>query len=153
MTIEKNSDYSKMTYTDKVPEMLIEKAHSDLYFKPTQVAIARYFRVSYDTISLWKKMHPEFVAAIAKANEVVNDNAESTLLKRVHGYEFTEEKEEVTGDGIKRTTMKKHMPADPALLKYFLNNRRSKDWSDRQEIHQTGTTTTVIVQESDAQLL
>ena len=143
-----------MRYSDKVPGMLLEKAKSDIYFKPTLTAIARYFCVSIQTVHDWKERHKEFAEAVDQANTVVNDDVENSLLKRTHGYDFVETREEIDDEGnTKKVTIHKHMPADPALLKYFLNNRRPADWSDKQEIHQTGTTTTVIVQESDAQML
>ncbi|HJJ36486.1 MAG TPA: hypothetical protein O0X27_04850 [Methanocorpusculum sp.] len=143
-----------MRYTDKVPDKILERAASDRYFRPTNTALALMFCVSYDTIILWKRKYPPFADAIEKAYDAASDHVEDSLLKRVHGYEFVEEREEASDDGIKRVTTKKHMPADPSLLKYYLNNRRPEEWSDRQEVHQTGeTTTTVVIQESDAQVL
>ncbi|HJJ35763.1 MAG TPA: hypothetical protein O0X27_01160 [Methanocorpusculum sp.] len=69
------------------------------------------------TIILWKRKCLPFVDAIEKAYDAASDNVEDSLLKRVHGYEFVEGREEVSDDGIKQVTTKKDMPADPAQLK------------------------------------
>ena len=57
-------------------------------------------------------------------------------LRRITGYEVTEEKREykINGDGeaelVKKTETVKHVPGDPRAAEFWLKNRQPKMWKD-----------------------
>ena len=57
-------------------------------------------------------------------------------LRRITGYEVTEEKREykVNQDGkeelVKKTETTKHVPGDPRAAEFWLKNRQPKMWKD-----------------------
>jgi hypothetical protein len=44
------------------------------------------FSVTEKTINTWKRAHPEFAAALARAKDVADDRVERALYERAIGY-------------------------------------------------------------------
>lgn len=63
-----------------------------------------------------------------------NAQVEAAYLKRITGYEVTEEKREykVTEDGrqelVKKTETVKHVPGDVHAAEFWLTNRKPEKW-------------------------
>lgn len=97
--------------------------------------------ISRDSYYKMRKRYPEFDDAIMAAKEDFCDDIENTLYKRASGYEYEEttvtevidENGNPTGKK-KRTTVKKHMPGDPRLIKYILGQRLPDQWREKNEI-------------------
>lgn len=68
------------------------------------------------------------------ANRKDDAAVEAAYLRRIQGYEVTEEKHEykVAEDGAleltRLTTATKHVPGDPRAAEFWLTNRRPKRW-------------------------
>lgn len=111
----------------------------------TQRDIAEVFEVNEHTIGEWKQRHPEFAAALALGKEDASDAVERALFQRATGYTWDSEKIVVVSDGgqagshVERVPIKEHVPPDVAAAKYWLGNRRGKDWSDKQQVEHSGT--------------
>ena len=62
--------------------------------------------------------------------------AETSLLKRVLGYKYTETTKEADEDGVLKVTKKifKQMAPDTRALEYFLSNRNKARWQNPRQI-------------------
>lgn len=87
------------------------------------------------TLYEWKEKYPQISQAIKKGKEVVDYQVENALLKRALGYDYQEEKVEISEkDGKKVTQTIKHVPADTTAQIYWLKNRRPDKWRDKPEV-------------------
>jgi hypothetical protein len=112
--------------------------------------LATFFEVERSTISLWKRKHKDFFDAIVRGKTIADTEVAESLFKRAKGYEYeeiqtytTSSGKDTTSDnedaGVKRETKtKKQVAPDPTAAIFWLKNRRSKDWRDKQDIEMTG---------------
>lgn len=122
----------------------------------TLADLAKAFGVARSTIEEWQKHHPAFSVAIKLGREDACDRVERALFERATGYSWDSEKLITVSDGggshVERHPIKEHVPPDPAALKFFLANRRRKEWAERQQIEggDGGPLVVKIVRTSDA---
>ena len=55
------------------------------------------------------------------------------MYGRAKGYEVTEVRDEVSEQGVKKVTTKKHVAGDTTAMIFWLKNRQPKQWRDKQE--------------------
>lgn len=100
----------------------------------TDEQIAQNMGCAAGTLYEWKKSYPEISEALKKGKEVVDAQVENALLKRALGYEYTEERIEVSEkDGRKVIQIVKHIPPDITAQIFWLKNRRPGTWRDKPE--------------------
>lgn len=100
----------------------------------TDEQIARNIGCAAGTLYEWKKLYPEISEALKKGKEVVDAQVENALLRRALGYEYTEERVEVSEkDGRKVVQTVKHVPPDTAAQIFWLKNRRAGAWRDKPD--------------------
>ena len=88
-------------------------------------------RTLYD----WKERFPQISQALKKGKEVVDLQVENALLKRALGYEYIEERIEVSDkDGRKVIQTTKTVPPDTTAQIFWLKNRRPDKWRDKPEM-------------------
>lgn len=86
-------------------------------------------RTLYD----WKERFPQISQALKRGKEVVDIQVENALLKRALGYEYTEERIEVSEkDGRKVVQTVKTVPPDTTAQIFWLKNRRPDKWREKQ---------------------
>ena len=95
--------------------------------KTTLVEIAKGLGVDRSTVCLWRNVHPEFSDALKAARDQVDDAVEHSLYERAIGLTLG------TGENIK------YFPGDTTAMIFWLKNRRSREWRDRQEIEHSGS--------------
>ena len=101
----------------------------------TDVQIAHNCGCNTATLYEWKKKHPEISEALKKGKEVVDIQVENAMLKRALGYDYQEEKIEISEkDGKKITQIIKHIPADTTAQIFWLKNRQPEKWRDKKEV-------------------
>lgn len=106
----------------------------------TDEELAEYFEVNIDTIYNWKNEHPEFVEAIKNGKEKADAKVAKRLYRRAMGYEHKDVELKVVsngnGDGsrIEEVEVTKIYPPETAAAIFWLKNRQSKRWRDKQEI-------------------
>lgn len=115
-----------------------KEEYNDLAFKyclmgATDERLAEFFDVCVDTINNWKIAHPEFFASIKKGKHEADFEVANSLFGRAKGYEYTEVRDEVSEQGVKKVTTRKQMAADPTSMIFWLKNRQPKQWRDKQE--------------------
>ena len=97
--------------------------------------------INESTFCAWKNKYPEIKQALKKGKEPVDMMVENALLKRALGYEYEEvtvELYEENGEQkkkIKKT--KRQVVPDTTAQIFWLKNRRSDKWRDKQEIQDT----------------
>ena len=104
----------------------------------TDEQIAKNLNINIATFYRYKKQFCEFCEALKKGKEVADIEVENALFKRAIGYKYKEVIKEVKEiDGKKTTYVKeviKEMPGDVTAQIFWLKNRKSNKWKDKQDI-------------------
>ncbi len=110
----------------------------------TDDELAGFFNVHRSTIYRWKHEHDEFCDAIKTGKQQADERVERSLYQKATGYNVTEEqavkiKVEQHKEEVEVVQVEKHVPADTTAAIFWLKNRRSGEWRDKQE-HEHGVT-------------
>lgn len=98
----------------------------------TDEQIAENIGITATTLYEWKNRFPEISEALKKGKEVVDIRVENALLKRALGYEYTEERIEISDkDGRKVIQTVKTVLPDTTAQIFWLKNRRPDKWRDK----------------------
>ena len=102
----------------------------------TDADLAEFFEVNEDTINEWKKVHPSFSESLKEAKEHFDDSkVEASLARRAQG--FMRVKEVFNPEGVKEL-IQEEVPPDTTACIFWLKNRRSAKWKDKQELEHSG---------------
>lgn len=115
--------------------------------------IAGRIGIATTTLYDWKNKYPEFAQALKKGKEYVDTQVENALLKRALGYDYTEERVEISQkDGKKVIQTVKHVAPDVTAQIFWLKNRRREHWRDKppEVREETGRTGVVMMPEIGA---
>ena len=100
----------------------------------TDVQLADEFGVSVQTLYNWRNKYPEFLEAIKPAKEVADTIVERALYERATGYERDSVKIFLAKDGsVVQVPFREYVPPDATSMIFWLKNRKSAEWRDRQE--------------------
>ena len=115
-----------------------KEEYNDLAFKyclmgATDVRLAEFFDVTEKTINNWKIEFPTFLQSIKRGKHEADAEVVNSLYGRAKGYEVTEVRDEVSDQGVKKVTTKKHIAGDTTAMIFWLKNRQPKQWRDKQE--------------------
>nr|DAN28649.1 MAG TPA: terminase small subunit [Caudoviricetes sp.] len=104
----------------------------------TDEQICKNLGIVKDTFYKYKEKYTDFSDALKKGKEVADIEVENALFKRAIGYKYKEVIKEVKEiDGKKSTYIKevvKEMPGDVGAQIFWLKNRKSNKWKDKQDI-------------------
>lgn len=107
----------------------------------TDIQIAENLGISKDTFYEYKKKYTDFSDSLKRGKEVVDYEVENALLKRALGYEYEEKTyetryDERTGKSVERLTKRitKQVSPDTTAQIYWLNNRKPKQWRNKQDV-------------------
>ena len=104
----------------------------------TDEQIAKNLGIAYSTFREYKNKYSAFSAVLKKGKEIADIEVENALFKRAIGYKYKEVIKEVKEiDGKKSTYIKevtKEMPGDVGAQIFWLKNRKSSKWKDKQDI-------------------
>jgi hypothetical protein len=95
-------------------------------------------KIANGTFYKYKNEHLELAEALKEGKEVVDVEVENIALKRALGYSYDEITTEIvtttTGKEISRKIKKttKHVPGEPAMIIWWLCNRKPDVWRQRQ---------------------
>lgn len=121
---------------DKYPHMAREATKAGM----TDVALARLFNVSIQSIDGWKREHPEFLKAIKEGKDKFDsDRVENALLDNCIGYEYDEvrteeivvahkDKKYAVIPAMKVTRTRKKVEGKVSAQQYWLQNRNPDRW-------------------------
>lgn len=105
--------------------------------------LAAILDVCEDTISRWRRQHPEFGRAMEKATALADHTVEQSLYDQAVGYtvetrEAVRFKKADGGEGVKVVTVTKHHPAKTAATLFWLRNRQPELWREKTELSLSG---------------
>lgn len=88
---------------------------------------------------MWLKNYEQFKAAVKKGRAPLDVEVENSLYKRATGYMVEETVTETWKDrsGEEKTHTKKikrHIPADPTAIIFWLKNRKPEQWRDKRTV-------------------
>ena len=116
----------------------------------TDEQIFKNLGISRDTFYKYKEKYTDFSDALKKGKEVADIEVENALFKRAIGYKY---KEVIKGvkeiDGKKTTYIKevvKEMPGDVGAQIFWLKNRKSSKWKDKQDIDIEDNNVSITIQ-------
>lgn len=116
----------------------------------TDEQIFKNLGISRDTFYKYKEKYSDFSEAIKKGKEVADIEVENALFKRAIGYKYKEVIKEVKEiDGKKTTYIKevvKEMPGDVGAQIFWLKNRKSSKWKDKQDIDIEDNNVSITIQ-------
>jgi len=111
----------------------------------TNEQIAANIGISVKTLYEWQNKYSEFGEALKKGKEVIDRQVENALLKRALGYKYEETTYEAIkiGDNestpaVKIKTVVKEVVPDTTAQIFWLKNRKTVEWGDKQEITHNG---------------
>lgn len=111
----------------------------------TDIEIADFFEVEVRTIYRWKAEHEEFCQSLKIAKAEADERVERSLFARATGYEHDEVDIRVVNGGIVQTPIRKYYPPDTTAGIFWLKNRKSAEWRDKQETEHSGAITVEII--------
>lgn len=124
---------------------LVAQAAALCRFGATDCDLAECFGVDESQINRWKKSHPEFKAALELGKDAADDLVERALFERAIGWShravkiMTVSKGNGEGADVESVPYIERYPPDVMACIYWLNNRRSEKWRQKQEItHELG---------------
>lgn len=104
----------------------------------TDEQIAHNMGIGTSTLYNWKKEHLEIVESLKKGKEVIDRQVENALLKRALGYKYDEVTIEESDDGFKKKIITKEVVPDTTAQIFWLKNRKSAEWRDKQVVEHEG---------------
>lgn len=122
----------------KYKEEFVEQAEKLCALGLTDVELAQFFGVSEVTLNAWKSKYPDFLKSLKVGKEHADTRVERSLYQRAIGYSHPEDK--IFNDSGKPMIVPtiKHYPPDTTAAIFWLKNRKSADWRDKQDHEHTG---------------
>lgn len=116
-----------------------EQAYKLCLLGSTDADLADFFNVCEATINNWKIDFPEFLESIKKGKEVADAKVADALYNRALGFKSKEVKI-ATADGAITDVQEvdKYYPPDTTAAIFWLKNRQSSKWRDKQVTEHEG---------------
>ena len=105
----------------------------------TDQEVADFFDVDVRTVYRWKHEHDDFCQALKAGKDIADDRVERSLYQRAIGYEQEEVKifmPQGREEPVYAPFRAKVAPDVTAGI-FWLKNRRSQEWRDKTEHHNT----------------
>lgn len=109
----------------------------------TDRELAEFFEVAESTLNLWKLEHQRFSESLKRGKAESDERVEQSLYRRAIGYShdavkiFHEKGEEVPVI----VPYVEHYPPDTTACIFWLKNRKSAEWRDKQDVEHSGNMT------------
>ena len=104
--------------------------------------ICEALNISEATFDTWKEKHRGFLEALERAREYANGQVEKSLYHRALGYSHPDVHISNFQGEITVTPITKHYAPDTNAAKFWLTNRKPREWQERTE--QTNNTTVTL---------
>lgn len=114
----------------------IEVAYNLCLCGAVDADLAIVFNVNRDTITEWKKKHPDFSVAITRAKQVADGKIARSLFERAQGFSWQEEiaikyKKAKDVEDVKVVTVTRTVPPDTMACIFWLKNRQRRNWREK----------------------
>lgn len=126
--------------TDYDPEVMPAQARKLCLLGATDEEMADFFEVDVRTIYRWKLKHDEFCQALKAGKEAADERVERSLYQKAIGYRQQAVKIFMPANATQPVFANyvEHMAPDTTAAIFWLKNRRSAEWRDKQEHEHTG---------------
>ena len=105
----------------------------------TDPEISSALGICRDTFWRWRKRYPELQGATTDGKDKANKVVENSLYNRANGMTLTDKKIIKNPDGsIRQEITTKEIPPDTIAGIFWLKNRDSSRWRDKQEVEHSG---------------
>ena len=106
----------------------------------TDQEVADFFEVDVRTIYRWKHDHDKFCQALKVGKDIADERVERSLYQRAIGYEQDEVKIFMPANAEKPVyaSFRAKVAPDTTAAIFWLKNRRSQAWRDKQEVEHSG---------------
>lgn len=107
----------------------------------TDEELAAIFGVSETTLNAWKKEHVEFSEALKEGKAPADGKVAASLYHRALGYSHDAVKIAVDANTGAEAVVPytKHYPPDTTACIFWLKNRQSDHWRDKQDLEHSGS--------------
>jgi hypothetical protein len=95
----------------------------------TNADLAVALNVSLGTVKHWRATKPDFAAALVIGRDVADAVVERSLYERATGWDYEETKVTSSGGQVFQTIVTTHVPGDVTAQRFWLANRRKREWS------------------------
>ena len=100
----------------------------------TDAEIAVFFEVTETTINNWKIAHPKFFESIKDGKVNADAKVAESMYRKAVGYKKEVVKPIVAKGEIVDHVVEEHFEPDTRAAQIWLNNRRPKDWKQKQTV-------------------
>lgn len=100
----------------------------------TDEQLAQFFEIAESTLYEWKLTYPNFSDSIKKGKDIADVEVVQALYNRARGMKL---KKQVLKDGAV-TELEDEIAPDPTSMIFWLKNRQSKAWRDKQVTEHEG---------------
>lgn len=115
-----------------------EQARKLCLLGSTDKDLADFFEVCEATINNWKIEHEGFLESIKRGKDLADSKVAESLYHRAMGYKTKEVKIATEHGKITDTReVDKYYPPDATSIIFWLKNRQSKKWRDKQDVQHT----------------
>lgn len=122
----------------KYKEHYPEQARKLCLLGATDQELADFFEVCEATINNWKLDHPEFLESIKRGKVEADSNVADRLYQRAMGFEHDDVHVSNHQGVVTLTPIRKIHAPDTGAAVFWLKNRQSKKWREKQEVEHTG---------------
>ena len=139
------------------PTAYKKKEHDELVFKlcllgSTDAQMADILGICEKTFNTWKHKHKSFLQSLKRGKEEADAVIAQSLYHRAKGYTHKEVKlAQVDGRFTDSKEIDKHYPPDPTSCIFWLKNRQSGKWREKQEVENSGDIK-ITIDQDDAKL-
>jgi len=120
----------------------------------TDQEMADFFEVDVRTIYRWKHDYDEFCQSLKVGKEIADERVERSLYQKAIGYEQDEVKIFMPGGATEPVyaPFRAKIAPDTTAAIFWLKNRRSGEWRDKQDVEHSGSIETTVSPELAAWL-
>ena len=120
--------------------------HDDLVYLlakggASRAELCEGLKITETTFDNWRHQHKTFLGALERARDYANGKVERSLYHRALGYSHDDTHISNWQGEITVTPIKKHYPPETAAAKFWLMNRKPKEWKERTEVNSNSTLT------------
>lgn len=123
----------------KYREEYNEQAYKLCLLGHTDEELASFFEIATSTLYEWKLEYPNFSESIRKGKDIADGEVTQSLYKSALGYSHPDVDIKVIDGCIVETPLIKHYPPNPTSMVFWLKNRQSKKWRDKQVTEHEGS--------------
>ncbi len=118
----------------------------------TDQEVADFFDVDVRTIYRWKHVHEDFCHALKVGKDIADERVERSLYQKAIGYEQDEVKIFMPSGAEEPVyaPFRAKVAPDTTAAIFWLKNRRSGAWRDKQEVEHSGAIDTSSKEQRDA---